>query len=658
MSKGGVTAAPAQGYRTDVEGLRAFAVVPILLFHLSESWCPGGFVGVDIFFVISGYLITRLILVDGTAFSFGAFYSRRFLRLFPALFATLLLTLAAGWRILGPAEYEELARSAIAASFGISNFHFLAAIDYFNANVFSHHLLHTWSLGVEEQFYALWPLLLCFTRFQSRNVIKLALALSVLSLISVLVVRSVSPDVTFYMMPFRMFEFGVGALLTCSERSLVRLPKHAGGAIGASGAALIFSSLFLIDKQTTWPGLWTLAPVIGTALLIVAGQNGFWQRALSLTPFRFLGKISYSLYLVHWPIITLYRSYTITAPGVYELIALGAASIAAGAALSFGVEQRFRLHTAATNGNLLPHARFLAVGLSGLAVLSASITIAVQQGFPSRVDRHRVQALDKGLTFAGDLCSSKRSKCLFGDKSSQRIVYVMGDSLALNLIHGLDQFFLDQKIKGIALYDYGCLFAFRTKRFIAGNPDEDCRKNIADAYDLLSNDRQPVIIAGDYAGYRNDIGPATASTPLRQTEDEYYSWLRQQFRESLLKLDIGHRPIILLKQSYSTGIDLPKCLSRPAPTAVGTSESSRCMPLTLLQVQSLFKNADNLIDLVANDFSALTVIDPKLQFCDVQQCTTSANGELFFRDAAHLTNAGSKYFVQRIREDLIKGLSK
>ena len=178
-----------QDFRGDIEGLRAVAVLPILLFHLDSALCPGGFVGVDIFFVISGFLITRMILGQGEAFSLKAFYVRRFFRLFPALLVTLAASLVAGWKFLGPDEYARLAQSAIAAAIGASNFHFLAAVDYFNASNLSHPLLHTWSLGVEEQFYLLWPALLLAMRRRAHPLWLIVVAAAALSLLAAALVQ-------------------------------------------------------------------------------------------------------------------------------------------------------------------------------------------------------------------------------------------------------------------------------------------------------------------------------------------------------------------------------------------------------------------------------------------------------------------------------------
>ena len=151
-------------FRRDIEGLRGIAVVSVLLFHLAPGWMPGGFQGVDIFFVLSGYLITQIILTQGDNFSFLRFYLRRFWRLFPALIVTIGASLVAGYILLAPSDFRNLGESGLAAAVGLSNLYFYALLDYFNDDVLAHPLLHTWSLGVEEQFYLAWPLLIVLTR--------------------------------------------------------------------------------------------------------------------------------------------------------------------------------------------------------------------------------------------------------------------------------------------------------------------------------------------------------------------------------------------------------------------------------------------------------------------------------------------------------------
>src|SRR5262245_34596200 len=338
----GVTSSMRQEFRADIEGLRALAVLPIVLFHLDSRLCPGGFSGVDIFFVISGFLITRMILGQGETFTFKAFYRRRFWRLFPALIVMLAASLVAGWKLLGPDEYARLAQSAIAAAFGVSNFHFLGAVDYFNASNLSHYLLHTRSLILEEQFYLVWPLLLLATRRWTHQFWLIVVAIAALSFIATLLVQRAYPQLVFYMMPFRMFEFAIGASLVALEPLWQRVPGAAGAAAGMIATAMLAFAFTSLDGRTPWPGMSSLVPALATALFILAGGQGLWGRILGHAIPRFIGRISYSLYLVHWPLITFYRSYIITDPQPAELVMLGLLSLACGAALYAIIENSFR----------------------------------------------------------------------------------------------------------------------------------------------------------------------------------------------------------------------------------------------------------------------------------------------------------------------------
>jgi peptidoglycan/LPS O-acetylase OafA/YrhL len=660
-----------QEFRPDVEGLRAVAIVPILLFHLDSTLCSGGFVGVDIFFVISGFLITRMIVRQGEAFSFTTFYVRRFFRLFPALIVTLTATLVAGWKLLGPDEYARLARSAIAAAFGVSNLHFLVAVDYFDASSLSHLLLHTWSLGVEEQFYLLWPLLLLLTR-RVHPLWLIAAATASLSFLVSKLVQPTHPQLVFYMMPFRMFEFAVGAALVDVEHHWRRVPPLCGALAGAVAAAMLAIAFTKFDGQTPWPGTASLVPVLATALLILAGEQGPWKYLLGHAIPRFIGRISYSLYLVHWPLITLYRSYTITEPGAAELVMLGLLSVALGAALFATVENPIRLRGATTHQpdhsslpgwltKIVPTRRMAVpvLAATSAAFLAGAGAVVASNGFPSRLDRTRVQFFDKGLTFAGDLCNQKRSRCVFGDRDASRVVYVIGDSHALNLIHGLDRLFRDNGLRGVALYDHGCLFAYETKRFLNGVGDEKCRGNVAQAYEYLAGTRDPIILAGDYAGYRNEIGPSAAAAPLRQEESDYYEWVRARLVASLAKLDAGKRTVIVMKQTYTTGTDLAKCLAQPLSAAAAKLGEERCVPLPLARVQQLYARADRMIDEATIGFAGAVTVDPKPLFCGATNCATrDDDGSLYFRDTNHLTNAGSDFLVGQARGHLLAGLAR
>jgi peptidoglycan/LPS O-acetylase OafA/YrhL len=651
-------------FRPDIEGLRALAVVPVVVFHANPAWCPGGFAGVDMFFVISGYLITGMILGQGDAFNFKDFYQRRFLRLFPALVATCIATMIAAWFVLAPPDYNALAQSALAALLAGSNFWFHATIDYFGASGYLHPLLHTWSLGVEEQFYLLWPALLVLVRKRKWSVPSTIAAATVVSIVSIGLVQSTHPEAAFYLMPFRVFEFAIGAAVVGVERHWGRLGQNANTLAGVAAACLLAWSFWRVSGHVAWPGPWTLVPVVGTALALASGGfGGPFARVLGWLPFRAIGRISYSVYLVHWPIVTLYRYWAITPPSKLALVALIFVTLAVGAMFHVVFEAPWRRSLATEHPRdalgklnfLTLSPRVTRIGLAGgiAALVLGASAIVVAGGFPQRLDRARIQNMDKGLTFAGDLCNMRRAECQFGDGTSSEVVYLIGDSHALNLIYGLDKLFRAHRIKGIALFDQGCLFVYETTYYMRGRVDKKCKNNVARAYELLSVDMAPLIIAGDHSNYRTVIGPATGSGPLQQTEAEYEAWLESGYRASFEKLSARKRNLVLVKQSYVTNFDVAKCLSAPKSATVDATAVEPCVPEGADAARARFQWNDLMFDRVARDFAGVVTVDPKAVFCPHRKCEYKGADGLYLRDVAHLTNAGSDFLVRGIASALL-----
>ena len=309
----GPDAAAHAKYRPDIDGLRAVAVVPVLFYHLGISLTPGGFVGVDIFFVISGYLITSLIsaeMHEGT-YSIRNFYVRRARRIFPALFVMCAVTALFVLLFCLPSDAKRFSSSLAAATLFGSNIYFYLTADYFAAAAETQPLLHTWSLAVEEQFYIVFPLILLLVRRcfgQRERQIMVVLALLSLGL-SIWLVRTDQAG-AFYLLQSRAWELLLGALLALGTFPAIR-SRLLAGALGILGLALIAGSVLLYRETTPFPGLAALAPCIGAALLIHTGKDAslLSARALSLAPVRFIGLISYSLYLWHWPIDVIARYF-------------------------------------------------------------------------------------------------------------------------------------------------------------------------------------------------------------------------------------------------------------------------------------------------------------------------------------------------------------
>lgn len=298
-----------QTYRADIDGLRALAVGLVVVFHAGHSYMPGGFVGVDVFFVISGYLITGIILskLNQGRFSYLEFFGRRVRRIGPALVIVLLSSLVMGFFTLPWPDFHELGREAIAASAFSANILFWLQAGYFDGVADSKPLLHLWSLGVEEQFYLIWPALMMVAVMLGARWWAIVLSIVGISFIANVALIGIYPDATFYLLPSRLWELGLGGALAFHHgpRNSPVIPLRANLKAWL-GLGLITASAWFIDMDCVFPGWLAVLPTIGAALVIDAGTGAWANRyVLSSPPFRSVGLISYPIYLWHWPLLAL-----------------------------------------------------------------------------------------------------------------------------------------------------------------------------------------------------------------------------------------------------------------------------------------------------------------------------------------------------------------
>ncbi|WP_447981332.1 acyltransferase family protein [Achromobacter kerstersii] len=427
-------------YRPEIDGLRALSVTAVLLYHLGVTWMPGGFTGVDVFFVISGFLITTIIRndVERGIFSFSDFYARRIRRIFPALIIVLLATSAVGYFILAPGDYAAQGRSAIAAAASISNIFFFLNTGYFDNASETLPLLHTWSLGVEEQFYIVLPILLvAMSRTKIRNFAGTLLALMViLTFIASAWKVGIDQKSAFYLMHYRAWELGIGSLLAYMPTWRARAPTWCAQTAPIVGLGLILYSLLSTHAKGTFPGAGAVPAVIGSALVLAfCGRENLVNRVLSCRPVVQIGKISYSLYLWHWPLIVYWRHYSSGAPlSTSEQFLIGALSILSGWASWRWVETPTR-HIRITNKAAITG------GL--IAMLITAIPawlIAASGGAPHRIPAEYAAMQSKEVMWQWD-CPDNLSLngmyfCSVGapwSTSTQKAV-VIGDSHAQHMM--------------------------------------------------------------------------------------------------------------------------------------------------------------------------------------------------------------------------------
>ncbi|MEM1361678.1 MAG: acyltransferase family protein [Pseudomonadota bacterium] len=455
-------------YRADIDGLRALAVLLVLIFHFDlAGFGSAGFIGVDVFFVISGFLITAIIQTElaEDRFRLGQFLYRRVRRLYPALLATILLTLAAGWVLFLPHEFRELATQTLWSLLYTINFYLWQNLNYFGVRAETAPLLHMWSLAVEEQFYLIFPIAMMLVyRFAPRLLFAAVIAATLLSFVFGLILSLLKPEAAFYLLPTRAWELLAGAVLAMAVRRW-----QPGGAwlglMGPLGLGLIAAAVLLYDPLTQIPGSFALLPVLGAMAVILAGfapKGAVSQavpRLLSLGPVVWVGQISYPLYLVHWPIKVFMQTHLLEFSLGWRILGF-ALSVAVAAALYYGLERPIRA------GRWIARPRVYlgtVLGMS-LALLALSAVVQRGDGLPGRftTDVAEIMAYADDWPDAYRPCGYVADRplpevCTIGAAGPSPQVLVIGDSHALAFAGAIDVWLEGRGLAGQLLFHHGCM---------------------------------------------------------------------------------------------------------------------------------------------------------------------------------------------------------
>jgi peptidoglycan/LPS O-acetylase OafA/YrhL len=447
-------------YRPDIDGLRAFAVILVILFHLDVSLFSGGFVGVDVFFVISGFLITRIItneILETKRFSFSNFYLRRARRILPALFFTLILSFGLGYLLFAPQHFERLGGALVHAVLSVSNFYFWGESDYFNTASEFKPLLHTWYLGIEEQFYIFWPLfLLLIVTKMPKSMTSFVIVMVGLFSLGLNAVFAAGPDSSwlkpfpaisgllqegssniFFLTPFRVFEFAIGACL-------VRLVNVQPGnkillePLVVIGLFMIIYPAMTYTEDIVFPSFNALLPCLGTGLLIYSGTAAYSGRLLDNKLAVGIGLISYSLYLIHWPLIVFYKYWKLGEFNTVDKAGIATVATVCAAMMYRMVEQPFRRGaTAAKKSN-----RVFAAACAMVAAMLVYPAVKVWRGdgWLWRFDAKLADQINFDAHHYDDYVWARhiRLRTDFADNGKPKVV-VIGDSMAADFVNVLGE---------------------------------------------------------------------------------------------------------------------------------------------------------------------------------------------------------------------------
>ncbi|MDE1993217.1 MAG: acyltransferase [Rhizobiaceae bacterium] len=655
-------------YRADIDGLRAIAILPVVFYHAGISGFGGGFVGVDVFFVISGFLMASLIggELERNEFSLVRFYERRIRRIFPALFATMIACVVAAWFLLMPVEMEYFARSLKAAAMFGSNFQFEKETGYFDIAAQTKPLLHTWSLAVEEQFYILFPLLLiAIHRFAPRRLTAVLVILFVASLVASAWMVEHSQSAAFYLLPFRAWELLLGSLVALNPlpRKIAALPKET---LVALGLALIAVAVFGFNDRMVFPGIAALLPCLGAVLVIQFGIGSqVTAKLLRFPPLVSVGLISYSLYLWHWPLIVFTKMLSGHSLGIVTTILVVLGSIAI-ATLSWAfIERPFRgsrSHIGRTH--VFGGAVVVAVG----AVILGN-TVVHLKGVPGRLP-YNVQKIyaatydagrygippcfidDSGGPSLGDIRAGKL--CNVGVQSSQDPAFVVwGDSHSGAMAPAIDLAARNAGVSGLFAGHASCP-PLPGVPLSARGDTERCGAFNDTVKDLIISRHIPLVFLVAYwPKYVHDAElpnegvyfDPSVSPPLADKSAP----IRAAFSRLLDDLKKAGTRIVLVHDVPEMGHYIPEAAAKAAMEGASTDLAPPWDYISKRQALSR-----EILAQFAQSYYA-EIVDPLPAFCANQHCDALRNGVPLYKDADHITattSASLSYLFQPVFESL------
>lgn len=623
-------------YRSDIDGLRALAILPVIFFHAFPQLIHGGFTGVDVFFVISGYLITGIISKDinSNSFSFIEFYMRRIRRIFPALLLVLICCLIAGWLFMFNGEFQQLGKHVSSGSIFISNFALLSESGYFDSASDSKPLLHLWSLSIEEQFYLIWPLIVWAAYKTTRRPIVIISLTFALSLAASLIAIKISPAGAFYLPFTRFWELAAGGIL--SQLISTNHTQHSSqskncNTVAVGAILLLIAGYLFINPGNSFPGFWALIPVVAAAALI-GPARGSWINTVILSHplMRWFGLISFPLYLWHWPLLTFLRTQSgLPATAFFRLAALVLSVVLAW--LTWLLLERIM-----QRGPL----KRTSIGLLGAMVVVGAVSILIQQpniantryghgpsgeighdAFFEYLDVHARPCEDSTLRAAADTYKG-HERCKQSKAGTPVTSVLIGDSHAEQLFIGIS----------------------------ASTPKENLAFYVATGLPILSNKAFKEIFTKVTTDPNIHTVIIAARWQSRASEIPAASSLETELLASAqLLLDHGKK-VFIINDNANFPFEPLNCLRSKA------SNTPKCS-ITLSDARLKSSKYDaQLVSVSAKD-PRVSYIDQLPAFCDQNYCSMLRQGSILYRDNNHMNATGSvaagKYIVEQMHRAVL-----
>lgn len=633
-------------YRPDIDGIRAIAVLAVVAFHAFPQILPGGFVGVDVFFIISGFLISSIILqgLQHGNFSFAHFYARRIQRIFPALIVVMAACGVFGWFALFPDELKMLGKHMFAGSAFVSNFFFWNEVGYFDTAAETKPLLHLWSLGIEEQFYIVWPILLVFAYRRKANLALVLLAFAGLSFLLNIGGLRPYPTATFYSPISRAWELLLGAALAyvtlqsgaargslgAQQEPLVQGGSSLRSLVSWFALALIVVTALALGRKDPFPGAAALLPTIGALLLIGAGPTAWVnRRLLASRPLVWIGLISYPLYLWHWPLLSFAQIVESGQPSPSIRGAALAAALVLAALTYYLLEMPLRRYARS-------RIKVTALALFMLVLAAAGAALFQFNGFAGRASVQESAEQQKALILVEDVANAQACKKRYGFDSlyaycqlakvgQDPTVALVGDSHAYHVMAGLSRHYTAQGENFLLLGTRLPFFG------IVARENDDYQKATPQMMELALNTPsiKTVLLA---TAQKFDIADPVLLDALRLTLQKFTA--------------VGKR-VVVIDDVPTLDFDPRSCIKR---AAIASSKTRTDCSINRAEFERSTQGHRAALQTVLKDFPQVELFATAPHLCDDKRCYAKLGGKLMYRDTNHLTYGGDLFMGEKFAQ--------